>query len=85
MTKKQFIAKLKRARTAVAAGEVHCQYVSGRCHHCALQKAGIFVDDYRITGVSPGYATRNWSSHRPHKTIIKLFDDSIAALEAGVQ
>lgn len=51
MTRKQFIAKLKRARRIAESGKTKCQRVS-YCHHCALDTIGIFngIGGYTIIG-----------------------------------
>lgn len=84
MTKKQFIAKLKRARRIAEAGETHCSTVP-YCHHCALDTVGIFngPGGYTISGgdVADGY----WSFKKTKEEVLALFDNSIKALEAEVQ
>lgn len=87
MTKKQFIAKLKRARRAVKAETTHCQQVP-YCHHCALHDVGVYS-----SGASPGYRLEGyrrrkvdrWSFNKTKEEVLALFDNSIAALEAEVQ
>jgi hypothetical protein len=84
MTRKQFIAALKKAKAIIEspAGTKGCA-MSLKCFHCALREAGVHSLDYRLEGYTG--KKDEWSFNRPKARVVALFDNSIAALEAKVQ
>lgn len=82
MTRKQFIAALKKAKASVEKGTASCGGV-GHCHHCALGTAGVFNLGYKLEGYRG--KKDEWSFRKSKEQVLALFDNSIKALETEVQ
>ncbi len=85
MTKKKFLALLKKARELMVAGKAPCSAKSKGtyCHLCALSKAGLFSGEYVLDGVKNN--PYGWSLRNSDEKVLAMLDNSIAALEPGVQ